>query len=172
MLIKEVPGTIVMRILADDVPLMGMGLDHFNPFVKAYGQLFEYIQDMGSHISAKKSYLFSTGEHVRQFMEDYIWPHVLEKIQMVSDIRDLGAHLNLTAHHIGTTLTQRLQAALAKTNRLGWFPSGIHAKAKLVLNGLYSGALYGSEAVHASEFVLSSLSSAAATFLHGVNRDD
>ena len=166
-LLTEVPGTIMARILADDVLIMGMGSNHVPVFTQAYDKLLTFIEDMGSKVSIKKSYLFSTDADIRQFLKDFQWRTIKAKVGVISDIRDLGAHLNVSARHVGTTLTKRMLAALPKLRRLAWLPLQMSTKASLALIGIFSGGLYGCKATHASETHLSSLSSVLANSLHG-----
>ena len=166
-LLTEVPGIIVARILADDVLLTAMGDNHMEHFIKAYSTMLEFLQDMGAKVSIKKSYLFSTEPRFRNFLKDFQWPHINCKINVVNDIRDLGAHLNVSARHIGTTLTQRMSEALPKVRRLGWLTLTILVKLNLIGTAIFSGAFYGCEVTHASESHLHTMATAIAQAIHG-----
>ncbi len=166
-LFTDLPGKIFARILADDVLLIGLGTGHLPQFLEAFNNMLQFIQDMGSIVSIRKSFLFSTELETRVFLKDFWWKAVDAKIGVVNDIRDLGAHLNVSAHHIGTILTNRMIAALPKVQRLAWLPLLLCAKVDMALMGVLSGALYGCEATHASETPLSNLSAHLAKALHG-----
>ena len=166
-LVTEIPGIIIARILADDVLLTAMGDNHMEHFVKAYSTMLEFIQDMGAIVSIKKSYLFSTEPRFRTFLKDFQWPHINCKINVVNNIRDLGAHINVSVHHIGTTLTQRMAESLPKIRRLAWLPLEIAVKLSLMGSAIFSGAFYGCEATHASESYLHTMTTAIAQAMHG-----
>ncbi|MDP7068883.1 MAG: reverse transcriptase domain-containing protein, partial [Candidatus Peribacteraceae bacterium] len=68
-LLTEVPGTVITRILADDILLTAMGQEHIQAFANSFGLMLGFLHDMGSIISAKKSYLFSTEVHLKQFLK-------------------------------------------------------------------------------------------------------
>ena len=65
----------------------------------------------GGRLAPKKSITFASDECSRNWLRDHKWRRVGHKIQVITDGRDLGAHMNAAAHRIqGTTLTRRMEA--------------------------------------------------------------
>ena len=56
-LLLEIPGKLLMRILADDVIMVGLGHDNIKLFVGSYKRLLTFILDLGSKVSVDKSFL-------------------------------------------------------------------------------------------------------------------
>ena len=160
-LLCNIDGLINARVLADDLLLLGVGTGHLQPFVTAFSRTHEFLHDMGARISADKSFVFSNDSGIRCWLKKHWWPHLRTTIDVVLHCRDLGAHLNTTSTNVGSTLTRRMTLSLAKLSRLRYVPISTHRKLKIILSGVYSGALYGCEATFASESTLARLSTAA-----------
>jgi ribonuclease HI len=119
-----------------------------------------YIQDMGSAISVKKSFLFASDGNYRDWLKEYYWSAVASTLRVAANFRDLGAHLNLSGSCVGTTLTKRLHGGLARTHRVRRLPYSYEDKCEFVSSAVLSASLYGCEATHVSEAALGRLSTA------------
>ena len=96
------------RVLADDIMLLAFGEDHLRRFQSGFNATLGYIADMGGKVAASKSYVFSTHTTARAFLKQHNWPIINAAVKVVSHIRDLGAHLNLSAKAQGPTQTKRV----------------------------------------------------------------
>ena len=161
-ILTEVPGKIIMRVLADDVILVGIGQECILLFTQKYQILLQFILDMGSLISTGKSFLFSNDNPVRKWLRNYHWNAIDSVIKVVSNFRDLGAHLNLSGTRNGSTLTRRLIKGVTKAHPINSLPFDYDIKANFVEMSVLSGALYGCEATYASEVHTGLLESAIA----------
>ena len=92
-LICRIPGVLVLRILADDILLLGFGSEHLPVFIEKFESISSFLQHMGSRVSAKKSFLFSSTSDGRDFLKRYVWDFVGTTLRLVHDFRDVGAHL-------------------------------------------------------------------------------
>ena len=162
-LLTQVPGQLVTRILADDLIIAVIGDHHL--VLDKFAIAMRYISDLGSKVSLKKSLLFSTVADFRNHLRNYHWPVVGGCMRVLMDFRDLGAHLNLSVKHTGTTLTTRIAKGVRKLARIRWLPHALKQKARLVVAAVHRGALYGCEAVHASEDMVRRYSAATARAL-------
>ncbi len=161
-LLTDVPGKILMRVLADDVILVGLGAHNILEFCRRFTILITYIIDMGSVISIKKSFLFSSNDTTRDWLRNYFWEPIKENIRVVTNFRDLGAHLNLSGANNGATLAARLRNGVAKAMKIRKLPHDYATKAMFVLTSVLSGSLYGCEATYASESAMDALATAIA----------
>ena len=65
---------------------------------------------------------------------------------MVTDTRDLGAHLNAAAGRLrGATLTKRMRAAMISTKRLGRIKAPYDKKTAIIRAKMIPKGLYGCE---------------------------
>ena len=85
------------RVLADDMFLRAQGEDHVNHFVDLLNATHQYLIDMGAAIAGETSTIFSTSDSARVWLAEHQWPVIKERIKVVLDCRDLGAHI-CTAH--------------------------------------------------------------------------
>ena len=58
-LLSRAPGHIIARLLADDLIIVGIGEGHVEIFTDKFNVAMQYVEDLGSRISPKKSFLFS-----------------------------------------------------------------------------------------------------------------
>ena len=165
LLLVQSSGILVLRILADDILLLAFGEHHLPDFVSGFEQIAIFLSDMGSRLSPHKSFLFSSTTGGRDYLGRYVWDFVGGTIKVVQNFRDLGAHMSIGAGHCGTTLTNRMQAAIVKLRRLRWLPHDMATKIVFVLNGVLSGGLYGCEATHVNESEILKLATSVASAL-------
>ena len=88
---------------------------------------------MGARVAAKKCYVWSSCEVAKRWMREHTWRRLEEKVRLVPDIRDLGAHLNLTENmRVATTLTARMRKTAAAAERLKFKKAPFGKKAQIV----------------------------------------
>ena len=158
----EVLGRILMRVLADDVILVGIGHECILLFTQKFQIMMQFILDMGSLISTGKSFLFSNDNPVRSWLHNYHWAAVDNTIKVVNNFRDLGAHLNLSGTNNVSTLTARMKKGVCKAHRINRLPFDYDIKTNFVEMPVLSEAIYGCEATYASEAHLGMLETAGA----------
>ncbi len=164
-LIYRIPGVLVMRILADDILLLGFGSEHLPSFIEKFEAISSFLQHMGSRVSAKKSFLFSSTSDGRDFLKRYVWDFVGTTLRLVQDFRDVGAHLCISVTHRCSTLTKRIQQGIPKINRARWLPHSTETKESFISGAIFSGSLYGCESTHVNEAEIMKLSTATARAL-------
>ena len=72
-LLTEVPGVLMTRILADDVIIVGYGPGHLAELLKAFDTMLIFVNDLGSKVSISKSFLFSTDADHRKYLANFWW---------------------------------------------------------------------------------------------------
>ena len=82
------------RILADDLQLVSIGPRHLENFTQAFDKTHAHLTAMGAKIAASKSLTFSSDETTRRWLKTHQWRMVGETIPVITDARDIGAHLN------------------------------------------------------------------------------
>ena len=81
------------RIRADDLQLISVGPHHLRNFVDAFDRTHAHLAAMGAKVAANKSLTFSSNEAARTWMKTHQWRRVGRTIPVITDARDLGAHL-------------------------------------------------------------------------------
>eukprot|EP00973_Karenia_brevis_P063924 8885441-Karenia_brevis.AAC.1 len=84
------------RTLADDLLLTTSGGRALHTFVSGFNATITHLQDLGGALAPSKSKLFSTLASHRHWLADYVWDGVVTVIPVVTSMRDLGSHLNIT----------------------------------------------------------------------------
>ena len=88
-------------------------------------------------------------------MREHTWRRLGEKVKVVSDVRDLGAHLNLAENRrIATTLTGRMRKTASVADKLKYRKAPYTKKAQIVRGKLLTKALYGCALAPANEAAL------------------
>ena len=119
--IVEMKGECVRpRVLADDLQLIAVGGDHLGTFQKAFDKTHGRLEAMGAKLAPQKSVAFSTDGNSRNWLRQHKWRRVGRTINVLSNCRDLGAHINFAKRaRLGTTLTARMRKATAYAKRVG-----------------------------------------------------
>ena len=108
------------RVLADDLLIMATGDNSLELFEYAYNATHKHLEDMGAKVAPKKCLTFSSNVANRRWLENNRWMRLRTTVKVVTDTRDLGAHLNAAAGRLrGATLTRRMRAAMISTTRMG-----------------------------------------------------
>ena len=92
------------RVLADDLLLIGTGDKSL--------QLFEYAYNatMGAKVAPKECLTSSSNAANRRWLKHNRWRRLRTTVKVVTDTRDLGAHINATTGRLrGATLTKRMK---------------------------------------------------------------
>ena len=135
------------RILADDIMITTTGqTTHLRKIVPAVEATFTYITDIGGRIAPHKSALFSSTSVARTVLRQHTWNAIdNQKVKVMLDFRDLGAHLNTTARTTGATLTARLTKALRTFRITNYLPIDTKQKYQALRTKGLPYALYGCE---------------------------
>ena len=150
------------RGLADDLTIVAFGPDHERRFRDAFGATMQYLKALGAKPAPSKCFTFSSLQDTRTRLEDFYWQDLQAKTKVITDCRDLGAHLSVTARLKGATLTSRITRATTLATKLACFPWRWEAKRRVVDTLILPLALYGVEAVPASDVALAKLDTAVA----------
>ena len=78
----------------------------------------------------------------------------------MTNFRDVGSHVNLSARANGTTLTKRLAAGCPKARRITYLPHSMHLKTNFVESDVLSSSLYGCESTYANQSAVDKLTTA------------
>ena len=150
------------RGLADDLTIVAFGPGHEVRFRDAYSATMHYLRAFGAKPAPSKCLTFSSSAETRAKLAVHYWQVLQSNLAVISDTRDLGAHLTVTARLKGATLTQRIQKATVFATKLAFFPWSWEAKRQVVDTLILPMALYGVEAVPASDSALAKLDAAIA----------
>ena len=90
----------VPRVLVDDLRVFAFGRDHDNKLQRALDATINYIGSIGGRVSTGhgKSSVFSSDTSAEKRLADLEWEidGVAQRITLVDDERDIGAHANYT----------------------------------------------------------------------------
>ena len=161
----SIPQKLACRLLADDFIIVGMGQDHVEALATKFEAAATYIKDMGARVAIKKSFVFSSDAVVRQFLQCFRWDFAHGPLHVLTNFRDLGAHLNVGFQRNGATLTSRMLVGLPKFGRISKLPYPSSVKTHFVCNGMFSGCFYGCEASYVIESVCEKVASAVSSCL-------
>ena len=107
------------RVLADDLQILSQGDNHLETIEFAFTKTHKHIEDIGGRLGPKKSITFASTESSRAWLRSHRWRRVGHTIQVITDGRDLGAHMSAAANRIqGTTLTRRMEATALEVDSL------------------------------------------------------
>ena len=109
------------RDLADDLLMIASGTNHGDKITEAVEKAYDYMNDMGATIAAKKSILFSSCTATRKKLRHHRWK-CGDRIPVVSHARDLGAHLAISNRAYATTLRTRVKSATTLVEKIGRLP--------------------------------------------------
>ena len=101
---------VTPRIPADDLQLLCTGSRRLENFEFGFNETHTHLADMGAKLAPKKSIVFSSDETSRRWLRKHRWRRVGATIQVITDGKDLGAHMNASTNRTyGATLTKRMQ---------------------------------------------------------------
>ena len=102
---------VTPRALADDLTVVAFGPNHERRFRDAFAATMQYLKALGAKPAPSKCFTFSSLKDTRTRLEDFYWQDLQAKTKVITDCRDLGAHLSVTARLKGATLTSRIARA-------------------------------------------------------------
>ena len=153
-------GGIKCYILADDVLIVATGIKMVPNFAKALNATHKFLHVMGSKVAPNKSYNFSSNKTAREWLKQTRWGNIDAEIEVVADLRYLGAHLTTKSSTSSGTLDKRWEKAAQQLRRLRYCPAECEAKVRVILNKVYAAAFYGVEAAQATPQKIAKLSAA------------
>ena len=99
-------------VLADDILVVAHGSKCDGLFVKALDETHTYIKTMGGKLAEGKSQIFASNEEHRDWFKKSTWQGTGGNIEVVNDMRYLGAHLNVSGKRKATTCTARIKGGI------------------------------------------------------------
>ena len=149
------------RALADDLLVTANGDQHESIYKKAFEATLEYVQDIGGKVAPDKSTAFSTNRTTRKKLRLHKWTALNNKtVDVITNGRDLGSHLNTGDRLTGTTIVARIKDTIKTATRLARTDFTHEKKAMAVEAVLSAKALYATEAAPASQDWIRKLSTA------------
>ena len=139
-------GDIRCFILADDVLILAQGQHMLGQFAKALNSTHDFLQQMGAKVAPNKSYNFASGRKEAKWLSQTTWEYIGATIEVVTDLRYLGAHLTTRQEPSSATLEARWVKGLNQLKRLRFCPAAVEAKVAIILAKTYAATLYGVEA--------------------------
>ena len=141
--------------LADDLLLMSTGNQSLNNFEYAYNLTHKHLEDMGAKVAPKKCTTFSSSAANRKWLKQNKWRRLGTTVNVVTDMRDLRAHLNAAGARLsGATLTRRMRTVRTATMRLGRMKAPYDKVAAIVRAKLIPKGLYGCESCPVNDAAL------------------
>ena len=130
-------------------------------FEYGFTQTHKHIEDLGAKLAPKKSTTFSSDEASRRWLRNHKWRRTGTRIEVITDGRDLGAHLNAAQSRMyGTTLTRRMENAAKEVETLNKAKAPYEKKATIIRSAKIPKGLYGCEVAPINETALRTLRSA------------
>ena len=169
MIMREI-GTIP-RVLADDILILVLGPEHAAKLKQAYDVSHQYLKAMGAQIAADKSAVFSTCRRTRQWLRKHIWEELGENIEVANNIKDLGAHLNLTKSPNAAVLNDRLVKAITRTVKLRHLKVGMKTTTESIRVFCHTLALYGAEVAQPKDGLLARYKTAVVNAISAHHRN-
>ena len=114
---RTVSGTQAF-ILADGVLVLSTGSDMVRHAAVAIDKTHAYLHAMGAKVAPDKSYNFASLKVARDWFRDTWWQGISSKIEVVEDLRYLGARLNTKGNCAGKTLEKRWAKAYQQLKKL------------------------------------------------------
>ena len=142
------------RTLADDLMLMAYGSRALHIFKHAFTLTLQHLVDLGGKLSAHKSKLFSTIETHRVWLSADVWPIVHQQIDVVHNLRDLGAAINTMRHSCTSFSAQRLRSGIAAPYAIRRLPYAREIKGQIAIAKAHAMALYSCEATQIDQSML------------------
>ena len=150
------------RLLADDMFLEAEGEDADEDLNNAVDETHGHIEDMLAEANMDKSGVMSSDARLRSRLCKRLWGMRRERVKVMRDTRDLGAHLNTVKATRNGTMARRCRDALPLVKRLKVMPATRAQKKVLVLGKIYPMALYGGEVISAPTKQMGQLATAVA----------
>ena len=162
------PWIILMRsisgikcfILADEVLILAQGQHMLGQFTKALNSTHDFLQAMGAKVAPTKSYNFASGKKAATWLSQTVWDYIDATIEVVADLRYLGAHLTTRQNPSSATLEARWEKGLNQLKRLRYCPASLEAKVAIILAKTYAATLYGVEAARVQPQKIAKLAAA------------
>ena len=83
-------------MLADDLQLLGTGTRHAERFQDAFDKTREHLEDLGAKLAPARSMTFPWEPAAGNLLRTHRWRALGRVVKVVTDCRDIGAHLNAT----------------------------------------------------------------------------
>ena len=110
---------VVPRILADDLQIFSSGTRRLENLAYAFDLTHKHMEDMGAMIAPTKSITAASDTTSRKWLRGHRWRRLRKKVPVLTDMRDLGGHLNTAANRTyGTTLTRRMRTIVDNVRSL------------------------------------------------------
>ena len=165
--VKGLSDQIVPNILADDILVVAHGSKCDGLFVKAIDETHTYIKTMGGKLAEGKSQIFASNEEHRDWFKKSTWQGTGGNIEVVNDMRYLGAHLNVSGKRKATTCTARIKGGIIQLGKLKKLPIEKKLKAKTIRTKVYPKVFYGVEVVKIPDKQLATRSAAVIKVISG-----
>ena len=114
-----------------------------------------------------KSYCFATCPDARKWLRENVENIFPQAIPLLSQVKELGAHLQFSRHRVLGHLPDRIHAANAKLHKLYHSSAPLESKALAIQNSVWPSAFFGMQALAPGRQRLQSLRSNAARVLVG-----
>ena len=148
---------MIPRILADDLFIFSSGEEHLERLEHAFDLTHEHMEDMGAKIAPSKSMTIASDVTSRTWLRNHTWRRLGRKVPVMTDMRDLGGHLNTAANRAyGKTLTTRMRNTVDSLRVLRHKKAPYRAKTEILRAKQLPRALYGCETAPVNEGVLKS----------------
>ena len=115
-------------------------------FAKALNYTHDFLQQMGAKVAPNKSYSFASGRKGATWLSQTTWEYIGATIEVVIDLRYLGAHLTTRQEPTSATLEARWEKGINQFKRLRFCPAAVEAMVAIILAKTYAATLYGVEA--------------------------
>eukprot|EP00969_Alexandrium_andersonii_P085795 3782210-Alexandrium_andersonii.AAC.2 len=132
-----------MQVETEETPLLDTPQGVEEEYIKAVSCTLAFVQDLGAHIAAHKSFSATTHKSVRASLKrrTIVVQGQVYALPVAQDFRDLGGHISTTAQSVAPTLTKRLARAPQVCRAVAALPIDSGAKAHLIQGKVLPAAL-------------------------------
>ena len=122
------------RVLADDLLIVAHGKGHGTKFKQALDESHMYLQMMGARIPPNKSTIISSVEATTNWLRTHVWKNLETgaTIKIVTQMRDLGAHISTGVSSYATTLQERMREATILLYKVSKLPMDFKQRASII----------------------------------------
>ena len=135
--------------------------------VSVVGELQKLEAALRLQVDWSKSYCFATYPDARKWLRDNVSSVFPQAIPLLSQVKELGAHLQFSRHRVLGHLPDRIHAANAKLHKLYHSAAPLESKALAIQNSVWPAAFFGTQALAPGRQRLQALRSNAARVLMG-----
>lgn len=130
---------LILRLVADGVMIMAVGANIFQTYSHVFKHAHLHLQTMGARGASTKLFGFASCATTRDWLFDTWRPAINAKIEVVRELRYLGARLSTTLTQKHSTIARRWGNLISTLSKLKYVVANAAAKAKAMRTNIFVG---------------------------------